>query len=102
MASRIPHLLEAYLALPPESSLILLTNVLGATTNWLVLRYLYSFLKASNKPLQDGNENDGTQETRVVLLSFLRDYAFWKEGAGRLVRITPRVSVMYEVVEDRC
>ncbi|KAF3802156.1 hypothetical protein GCG54_00012402 [Colletotrichum gloeosporioides] len=77
MATRIPHLLEPYLALPPECAQILLTSVLGASTNWLVLRYLYSFLR---RPTEDAPADD----TRVVLVSFMRDFAFWKEGAGRL------------------
>ncbi|KAI8195633.1 Elongator complex protein 6 [Colletotrichum sp. SAR 10_65] len=77
MATRIPHLLEPYLALPPECAQILLTSVLGASTNWLVLRYLYSYLR---RPTEDAPADD----TRVVLVSFMRDFAFWKEGAGRL------------------
>ncbi|EQB51292.1 hypothetical protein CGLO_09163 [Colletotrichum gloeosporioides Cg-14] len=77
MATRIPHLLEPYLALPPECAQILLTSVLGASTNWLVLRYLYSYLR---RPTEDATADD----TRVVLVSFMRDFAFWKEGAGRL------------------
>lgn len=83
MATRIPHLLEPYLTVPPESSHTLLTSVLGASTNWLVLRYLYSYLQ---KPTSVSTE-DGIGETsniNVVLVSFVRDFAFWKEGAGRL------------------
>lgn len=75
MAARIPPLLEPYLALPDEASLILLTNVLGASSNWLVLRYIYSILKS-----QDEGENAG-----VVLVSFMRDSTFWREGGGRMV-----------------
>ncbi|KAI8295433.1 Elongator complex protein 6 [Colletotrichum sp. SAR 10_98] len=77
MATRIPHLLEPYLALPPECAQILLTSVLGASTNWLVLRYLYSYLR---RPTEDAPADD----TRMILVSFMRDFAFWKEGAGRL------------------
>ncbi|KAM5379602.1 hypothetical protein ACJZ2D_003796 [Fusarium nematophilum] len=61
-SSRMPHLLESYLALPPESSLILLTSVLGASANWLVLRHVYSYLKGSSA---DGD--DGSKDTGVVL-----------------------------------
>ena len=78
MTSRIPPLLEPYISLPPEASLILLTNVLGATTNWLVLRYLHAALAPEAC-------DDSGNETRVVLVSFLRDLAFWKDGARRLV-----------------
>ncbi|TVY30346.1 Elongator complex protein [Lachnellula hyalina] len=73
MASKVPPLLEPYLALPPEASLILLTSVLGASTNWLVLRFLHSALASP-----------GDEDTKVVFVSFMRDLAFWKEGAKRL------------------
>ncbi|KAH7037644.1 uncharacterized protein B0I36DRAFT_359312 [Microdochium trichocladiopsis] len=92
MATRIPHLLEPYLCLPPESSLTLLTGVLGASTNWLVLRYLYSLLANtphtnlhSHGPSSSSDPTgSGTEPVRVVFLSFLRDYAFWKDNAARL------------------
>ncbi|KAL7796497.1 hypothetical protein V8C37DRAFT_371911 [Trichoderma ceciliae] len=73
MSSKIPPLLEPYLGLPEEASLIILTNVLGASSNWLILRYLYSIL-------QQGRGTD----SGVVLVSFMRDLAFWREGASRL------------------
>ncbi|KAL5620671.1 hypothetical protein FOBRF1_003917 [Fusarium oxysporum] len=76
--SRIPHLLEPYISLPPESSLNLVTSVLGASANWLVLRHVYSYLRGST----DGDES--AKDTGVVLLSFMRDGAFWKEGATKL------------------
>jgi elongator complex protein 6 len=89
MASRIPPLLEPYLGLPPETSLIALTGVLGASTNWLTQRYLCSFL---GTPKRDAgadsgtgqHEGDGNGEMSVVLVSFMRDYVFWKENVGRL------------------
>ncbi|RDW64036.1 hypothetical protein BP5796_10538 [Coleophoma crateriformis] len=76
MASRIPPLLEPYLSLPPETSLILLTSVLGASTNWLVLRFLHSILAPS-----EGNPDD---DTKVVFVSFMRDLVFWKENGRRI------------------
>ncbi|KAJ4386229.1 hypothetical protein N0V93_009122 [Gnomoniopsis smithogilvyi] len=87
MAAQIPHLLESCLSLPPETSQIVLTGILGASTNWLVLRYLHSLLKpgATNNRSQYGDESNPKQEdVRVVLVSWMRDYAFWKDGAGRL------------------
>ncbi|GJD03959.1 hypothetical protein ColKHC_12784 [Colletotrichum higginsianum] len=81
MATRIPHVLESYLALPPECAQILLTSVLGASTNWLVLRYLYSYLR---KPAAADEEASPAEDICVVLVSFMRDFAFWKEGASRL------------------
>src|SRR6266536_2515722 len=77
MSSRIPPLLEPYLALPPEASLILLTSVLGASSNWLILRFLHSALNGSGAAPGDG--------TKVLLVSFMRDLAFWKENGRRLV-----------------
>lgn len=74
MSNRIPALLEPYLALPREASLILLSSILGASTNWLVLRHLYSYLKSQSSEGAVG----------VVLVSFMRDAAFWKDGSSRL------------------
>ncbi|KAM0193899.1 hypothetical protein ACHAPI_007327 [Fusarium lateritium] len=65
--SRIPHLLEPFLALPSEGSLSLVTSVLGASSNWLVLRHVYSYLRGT----ADGDEN--AKDTGVVLVSFMRD-----------------------------
>lgn len=90
MASQIPSLLESYLSLPPETSQIVLTGILGASTNWLTLRYLYSLLRpaAAAGPRRDGDgDADGAgEDVKVLLVSFMRDHAFWKDGAGRLVR----------------
>lgn len=124
MTSRtIPPLLEPYLAIEPPQSQILLTGLLGANTNWLLLRYLYTLLKSKSQqqqqaqptrpqqhqpqgqrrvglripvaaepgleppaPAQNGggaNDEEG-ESVRVLLVSFLRDFAFWKESAGRL------------------
>ncbi|CAI4218295.1 unnamed protein product [Parascedosporium putredinis] len=59
MSTRIPHLLEPYLHLP-ESSLTLLTSVLGATTNWLLLRYLAHHLtRSSGGDDQDDRGEEG-------------------------------------------
>jgi elongator complex protein 6 len=78
MSTRIPPLLQPYLSLPPETSLIVLTSVLGASTNWLVLRYLHSFLTTAKTP-DSGNED----VVSVLLVSFLRDYPFWRDAAAR-------------------
>ncbi|KAH8601666.1 hypothetical protein B0O99DRAFT_680792 [Bisporella sp. PMI_857] len=75
MSSRIPPLIEPYLPLP-TASLTLITSVLGASSNWLLLRFLYNALLYPNDPAQE--------DTKVLLLSFMRDLAFWKENARRL------------------
>ncbi|KAK2600984.1 hypothetical protein N8I77_010472 [Diaporthe amygdali] len=86
MASQIPPLLESYLSLPPETSQIVLTGILGASTNWLTLRYLYSLLRPAAAPRRDDGDAPagGEEDVKVLLVSFMRDFAFWKEGAGRL------------------
>ncbi|KAK1758397.1 hypothetical protein QBC47DRAFT_374547 [Echria macrotheca] len=95
MTSRttIPPLLDPYLSLPDETSLIVLTSVLGASTNWLVLRFLHSLLKSSPSSLPpsspriitpDGPNGGQQQKTSIILLSFLRDFPFWRETASRL------------------
>ncbi|KAI1087380.1 hypothetical protein F5B19DRAFT_75934 [Rostrohypoxylon terebratum] len=86
MASRIPPLLDTYLRLPPEASLVLLSGVLGSTTNWLVLRYLHSLFTNPSDFVagQDDVDAHKVDGPNVVLVSFLRDYAFWKEGSGKL------------------
>ncbi|KHE80345.1 hypothetical protein GE21DRAFT_1276233 [Neurospora crassa] len=135
MTSRnIPHLLEPYLVIEPSQSQsqILLTGILGANTNWLLLRYLYTLLRSSSTsrsslpsrppaaavsqpqgqrrlgtrmpiavepefelrtstPAQQQNGGDAgdqgesrNESVGVLLVSFLRDFAFWKESAGRL------------------
>lgn len=97
-SSRTPPLLEPYLAVPPETSLIVLTSILGASTNWLVLRYLHAYLgrrsSSNNRPtaaqqalgVESEAQDDDAAAPGVLLLlvSFLRDYAFWKDGAARL------------------
>jgi elongator complex protein 6 len=94
MASQIPRLLESCLSLPPETSQIVLTGILGASTNWLTLRYLYSLLRPATAAAtatrldRDGDADPGAgggEHVKVLLVSFMRDHAFWKEGAGRLV-----------------
>lgn len=88
MPSQIPPLLESYLSLPPETSQIVLTGILGASTNWLTLRYLYSLLRPTTAPPrhdEDAAADGAGEDVKVLLVSFMRDYAFWKEGAGRLV-----------------
>ena len=81
MPSQIPisPLLANSISRLPESSLTLLTSVLGASSNWLVLRFLYAALTSRKDP-----DATAVIEPKVVLVSWLRDLSFWKEGAKRL------------------
>ena len=85
MSSRIPPLLEPYLTLPPETSLILLTSVLGASTNWLILRFLHSTFLGPD--ISIGTDAESKDMTKVLFVSFTRDFTFWKENGKRIVRI---------------
>lgn len=60
---------------------MLLTSVLGASSNWLVLRFLHSALIGSEVSSGIAPED----EPKVLLVSFMRDLAFWRENARRLV-----------------
>jgi len=84
-SSRIPPLLEPYLSLPPPASLTLLTDVLGATYNWLVVRFLAATLASGNGRKRDEEEEEGEGEAATVLVSFLRNRDFWKLEASRVV-----------------
>ncbi|TKA64868.1 hypothetical protein B0A49_07588 [Cryomyces minteri] len=95
--SRIPPLLEPYVRLPPEASLILVTSVLGASANWLVVRHICGALGSDGRKdgrvsAEDGEEigpsnGDGNrvadEEVGVVLVSWMRDYRFWRAEARR-------------------
>lgn len=72
-------MLEHHLGLPPEAALIVLTSVLGASANWLVLRWAYALLRRQGH----GGADEGG--VAVVLVSFMRDASFWKDGASKLV-----------------
>jgi elongator complex protein 6 len=75
-STRIPPLLQPYVHLPRDDSLLLLTSTLGASANWLLIRFLCDAL--SNTP-QDGGE----EGHNVVLVSWMREYEFWKQEARK-------------------
>ncbi|EPS26885.1 hypothetical protein PDE_01825 [Penicillium oxalicum 114-2] len=81
----LPPLLSPYLSDQPESSLTVVSSVLGATSNWLVLRYLYAALSTNGKVSSPGHDEliPSTQQ-KVVLVSFLRSWDFWRTEAKRL------------------
>ncbi|EGD86132.1 hypothetical protein H112_07059 [Trichophyton rubrum D6] len=96
MSSATAPLLAPYTAPPPYQSLHLITSVLGSTSNWLVLRCLCDTLQI---PLRRGGNIDGLEDTaglerddsvkrskkrKVVLVSFLRGWEFWRAEARRV------------------
>lgn len=87
----VPPLLSPYVTSLPPSSLTVLSSVLDATGNWLVLRFLYAALSApSNSRVAFGSDGvDGRKKHKVVLVSFLRGWDFWRAEAKRLVNLPP-------------
>lgn len=91
MSSKIPPALSSIVRLPSEASLILLTGVQNATSNWLVLRYIYAILN-SHGPTPSSDPATSDSPPSVVLCSYLRDMAFWHAEAKRLVSLPTSAS----------
>ena len=85
---RIPLPLSPYLRLPPEASLTLVTSTVNTITNWVLLRYLYAILgdhsRAGSSRLNGTNHGN----VGVVLVSWMRDLAFWRTEARKAVVCT--------------
>ncbi|KAI4850675.1 hypothetical protein E4T44_02606 [Aureobasidium sp. EXF-8845] len=77
--NRTPPLLEPYLRLPTPGSQLLLTGVLDSTPQWLVTRLLRSAFVSSSET----EASEEKQDDIVVLVSWLRDYEFWKQEGRR-------------------
>ncbi|KAL4805527.1 hypothetical protein BDV18DRAFT_141175 [Aspergillus unguis] len=82
----LPHLLTPYISSPPPSSLTTVSSVLGATGNWLILRFLCAALSpAPNSHAGPGFQGvEGARTRKVLLVSFLRGWDFWRAEAKRL------------------
>jgi elongator complex protein 6 len=87
----IPSLLAPFVTSIPPTSLTVVSAVLGATSNWLVLRFLFAALNPARTDLlvlaEDGVQrgNESAAVRKVVLVSFLRSWDFWRSEAKRLV-----------------
>ncbi|KAK0253693.1 hypothetical protein B0A54_17236 [Friedmanniomyces endolithicus] len=107
--STIPPLLEPYLRLPPETSLILLTGTLGCSVSWVVSRFVGRVLQQNARQdgfgggdrlhrgvggegerggenadrVGNGGAGESGQGVDVVLVSWMRDLAFWKSEIRR-------------------
>ena len=83
----IPPLLSPNLSGLPHTSLTLLTSTLGATTNWLVVRFLCAVLGGRGYGLD--HDVPSTQEDprnqRIVLVSWMRGGTWWNEVGRKLV-----------------
>lgn len=74
--TRIPPLLQPYLQLPRRDALLLVTSNLGATANWLLVRYI-------SDALSDGLDAAHDEGYNVVLVSWMREYEFWRQEARK-------------------
>ncbi|KAH8727002.1 hypothetical protein GQ44DRAFT_825556 [Phaeosphaeriaceae sp. PMI808] len=75
-STRIPPLLQPCIQLPHHDSLLLLTSTLGASVNWLLTRFLCD-------ALSNGREDGEEHGHNVVLVSWMREYEFWKNEARK-------------------
>lgn len=83
----LPPLLQPYLALPPETSLILLTSTLGCSINWLTARFLASRLQHSRTRDDETMEGEGESKEgkgAVLLVSWMRELKWWKGEVKRI------------------
>ncbi|PVI06538.1 hypothetical protein DM02DRAFT_667423 [Periconia macrospinosa] len=86
-STRIPPLLQPCVHLPRDDSILLLTSTLGASVNWLIIRFLCNALSnnsgvAANSRVGNGagNEDPNHEEgLNVVLVTWMRDYEFWRQ-----------------------
>jgi len=90
MPSPIPPTLSPFVKPPAPGSLTLITSVLDATSNWLLLRYIYAALRPEKHHGRHGLDGeipeDKKEELKVILISFLRPFELWKEMAKKIVR----------------
>ena len=83
----IPPLLSPTFSNLPYTSLTLLTSTLGATTNWLIVRFICAALRSRGSEIGHDipSAQGGFYGQRVVLVSWLRDGAWWRESGRKLV-----------------
>jgi elongator complex protein 6 len=104
MPTPIPSTLSPFIQPSKPGSLTLLTSVLDATSNWLLLRYLYAALRPEQQdglsikrtrgaPITEEETTDNKNEDlNVILVSFLRPFELWKEMAKKIVGLPTRPS----------
>lgn len=96
MSSRtLPPALEPYLQLPPETSLILLTSTLGCSVNWLTARFISSALASDHRQQQ---QEPSPPPLAILLVSWIRDLAFWKTELRRTSVSTTRPNQVTKVL----
>jgi hypothetical protein len=94
MPYSVPPTLSPYVTPAPQGSLTLVTSVLDAVSNWLLLRYVHAALKdnavdnthgGGDVPASDiGNHLQ--ENFNVIFVSVLRGFEQWREMGRKVVR----------------
>lgn len=83
----VPPLIAPQINASSQSSLCLVSSVLSASSNWLILRFICATLNPAATGLSTTLAADGAvgwKRRRVIFVSFLRGFEFWKGEAKRL------------------
>jgi elongator complex protein 6 len=94
MPYSVPPALSPYVTPAPQGSLTLVTSVLDAVSNWLLLRYVHAALQDNevNKTHGDGDilasdiGNHLQENFNVIFVSVLRGFEQWREMGKKVVR----------------
>jgi elongator complex protein 6 len=94
MPDSIPPILSPYLSPAPQGSLTLITSVLDAVPNWLLLRYVHAALHDTVADRTHGGGDVLPSHTgshrhenfNVIFVSVLRGFEQWREMGKRVVR----------------
>lgn len=94
MPTPVPPLLSPYISPAPEGSLTLLTSVLDAGSNWLLLRHIHAALigsgisdraSAGGNVVSDSIDDANRNDFKVVFVSILRGFEQWQEMGKKVV-----------------
>jgi elongator complex protein 6 len=93
MPSSVPPVLSPYVTPAPQGSLALVTSVLDAASNWLLLRYVQAALKdnvadkthGSGDVLASDIGNHLQENFKVIFVSVLRGFEQWREMGKKVV-----------------
>jgi hypothetical protein len=93
MPCSIPPVLSPYVTPAPQGSLTLVTSVLDAASNWLLLRYIHAALKdnvadkthGSGDVLGSDIGNHLRENFKVIFVSILRGFEQWREMGKKVV-----------------
>lgn len=97
----VPEAVANCLQPPYSGSLVLTTYVLGASNNWLLLRYLKACFDRKNAVRQQDADGDAvisrhdveSAEISVMFVSWMRNFDFWRAEAKKAVVRQNRNSV---------